>query len=154
MCQALRLLNLAETKGHQLEFRNMVKSKLQHKLSRGMRFPTMWYVQPAKPQTSLCICAVWSEPLLVAWIFYDCLASLWTPFGVSKLNGKLHRLIWVCTCQNATLLEITCCGSNVNVMLFKLDFNATESKCIYLGDTCNKNPRPEIFVYSDTQAEP
>ena len=26
-------------------------------LSRGMRFPTMWYVRPAKAQTSLHICA-------------------------------------------------------------------------------------------------
>ena len=26
-----------------------------------MRFPTMWYVQPAKAQTSLHIRAVWSE---------------------------------------------------------------------------------------------
>ena len=34
-----------------------------------MRFPTMWYVRPAKPQISLRICTVWSEPLLVAWIF-------------------------------------------------------------------------------------
>ena len=31
-----------------------------------MRFPTMLYVQPAKAQTSLRICAVWSEPLLFA----------------------------------------------------------------------------------------
>ena len=29
-----------------------------------MRFPTMWYVRPAKSQISLCISAVWSEPLL------------------------------------------------------------------------------------------
>ena len=27
-------------------------------MSRGMRFPTMWYVRPAKAQTSLRICAV------------------------------------------------------------------------------------------------
>ena len=27
-----------------------------------MRFPTMWYVRPAKAQTSLRIRAVWSEP--------------------------------------------------------------------------------------------
>ena len=40
-------------------------------MSCDMRFPTMWYVRPAKAQTSLCICAVWSEPLLVAWIFYE-----------------------------------------------------------------------------------
>ena len=37
-----------------------------------MRFPTMWYVRPDKAQISLRIRAVWSEPLLVAWIFYDC----------------------------------------------------------------------------------
>ena len=41
-------------------------------LSQCMRFPTMWYVRPAKPQISLRIGAVWSEPLLVAWIFYEC----------------------------------------------------------------------------------
>ena len=36
------------------------------KMSRDMRFPTMWYVQTAKAQTSLRTRAVWSEPLLVA----------------------------------------------------------------------------------------
>ena len=39
-------------------------------MSRNMRFPTMWYVRPAKPQISLRIRVFWSEPLLVAWIFY------------------------------------------------------------------------------------
>ena len=52
-------------------------------------------------------CAFWSEPLLVPWTFYDCWAIDWTSFGVSKLKRRLHRLIWVFTCQNATLLEIT-----------------------------------------------
>ena len=41
-------------------------------MSFDMRFPTMWYVWPAKTQISLRIHAVWSEPLIVAWIFYDC----------------------------------------------------------------------------------
>ena len=41
-------------------------------MSRGMIFPTMWNVRPAEPQISLRICTVWSAPLLVAWIFYDC----------------------------------------------------------------------------------
>ena len=68
----------------------------------------MWYVRPAKPQISLRIRAVWSEPLLVAWVFYDCLATDWTPFGVSKLKRRLHRLVCVYTCRNATLLEVTC----------------------------------------------
>ena len=41
-------------------------------MSPCMRFPTMWFVRPAKPQISLRICAVWSEPLHVAWVFYGC----------------------------------------------------------------------------------
>ena len=36
-----------------------------------MRFPSIRFMQPAKPQISLCIHTVWSEPLLVALIFYD-----------------------------------------------------------------------------------
>ena len=39
-------------------------------MSRDMSFPTMWYVRLAKPQISLRICAVWSEPLLFAWMIY------------------------------------------------------------------------------------
>ena len=50
-----------------------------YNMSQCMRFPTMWYVWPAKPQTSLRIRAVWSEPLQVAWIFYDCKATDRTP---------------------------------------------------------------------------
>ena len=41
-------------------------------LSQCMRFPTMWYVRPAKAQISLGIHTVWSEPLLTPWIFYEC----------------------------------------------------------------------------------
>ena len=41
-------------------------------LSPNMRFPSMWYVRPAKPQISRCLRTVWSEPLLVAWIFCEC----------------------------------------------------------------------------------
>ena len=80
--------------------------------SRDMRFPTMWYVRPAKAQTSLRIRAVWSEHLLAAWEFYDSYASDWTSFGVSKLKKWLLTLVWVYTCQNATLLEFKCHGSN------------------------------------------
>ena len=29
-----------------------------YEMSRDMRFPTLWYVRPAKPQISLHICAV------------------------------------------------------------------------------------------------
>ena len=51
------------------------------------------------------------QPLLVACIFYDYKATDLTAIGVSKLKRRLHRLVWVYTCQNATLLEITFHGS-------------------------------------------
>ena len=50
----------------------------------------MWYVRPGKAQTSLRICSVWSEPLLVAWMFYDSKATDRTSFGVAKLKMRLH----------------------------------------------------------------
>ena len=81
-------------------------------MSHDMRFPTMWYVQPAK-QISLHVHTVWSEPLLGTLIFYECSATDWKSFEVSKLKRRLHRLVWIYTCQNAILLEITCHGSNV-----------------------------------------
>ena len=84
---------------------------LWHDLSRDMRFPKMWYVRPAKAQTSLRIRPVWSEPLQVGWIINECSATGWTAFGVSKLKRRLHILVWVYTCQNVTLLEIACHSS-------------------------------------------
>ena len=36
---------------------------------------------------------------------------------ITKLKRRLQKLVWVYTCQNATLLEITCCGS---IILFWL----------------------------------
>ena len=56
-------------------------------LSHNMRFPTMWYVWPAKPQISLRTRAVWSEPLLVTWIFYDCKALTEHHLEFLSLNG-------------------------------------------------------------------
>ena len=67
-----------------------------------MRFPTMWYMRPAKPQIILRIRAVWSEPLLIVWIFYECEATDWTSFGVSTLKRRLHRLFWVYSCKKKT----------------------------------------------------
>ena len=82
-------------------------------MSRNMICPTMWYVWRAMAQTSLGIRTVWSEPLLVTWIFYKCLANNRTSLVVSKLRRNLHRLVWVYTCQNTTLLGITFRGSFV-----------------------------------------
>ena len=102
-------------------------------MSHDMRFPTMWYVRPAKTQISLHIRAVRSEPLLVAWIFYNCLATDWTSFGVSKLKRRLHRLVWVYTCQNATLLEITCHGSYVDSKPFCPGYYYKTSSALPIG---------------------
>ena len=103
MCEMLTLKD--EKKSSLLLVEKKILNEPMHEI------PTMWYVWPAKPQISLRICAVWSEPLLVAWVLYDCLATDWTPFGVSKLKRRLQRLVRVYTCQNAILLEITCRGS-------------------------------------------
>ena len=74
-------------------------------MSQCMRFPTIWYVQPAKPQISLRIPTVWSEPLLVTWIFYECWASDRTSFGGSKLNRRLQRLFY----RKSTLVKMPHC---------------------------------------------
>ena len=72
-------------------------------------------------QRGTCMCdqqslrSAWSESLIVAWVFYECLATDWTSLGVSKLKKRLRRLVWVYTCQNTTLLEITCHGSIMSV---------------------------------------
>ena len=47
-------------------------------------------------------------------------------FGVSKLKRRLHRLIWVYTCSNATLLEITCHGSDVIFYSFSLTLECAD----------------------------
>ena len=50
----------------------ILTQRVHRYLSRFMRFPTMRYVRPAEPQISVRIRAVWSEPLLVTWVFYEC----------------------------------------------------------------------------------
>ena len=81
--------------------------------SKEYNWAVTWdFQQSAKPQISLRICTVWSEPLLVAWIFYECLATDWTSFGVCELKRRLLRLVWVYTRQNATL----CRGSIYDIL--------------------------------------
>ena len=95
-----------------------------------MRFPTMWYVRPAKPQISLRIRAVWSEPLLVAWVFYDCLATDWTSFGVSWLKRRLQRLVRVYACQNVNFFGSHM--SRLNYLIFQL--STLEEDFIYAAE--------------------
>ena len=68
--------------------------------SRDMRFPTMWYVRPAKPQISLCIRTVWSEPLLAA----NMTVKLLTQHHLEFLSLAFR----VYSCQKSTLFEISC----------------------------------------------
>ena len=56
-------------------------------LSRDTWFPTTWYVRPPKPQISLRIRAVWSEPLLVAWISVISVKLL-TEHNLESLRSK------------------------------------------------------------------
>ena len=60
---------------------------------------------------SICVCAACLEPLLV--VKYSITVKLLTEHHLEFLNFKrrLQRLARVYTCQNATLLEITCRGS-------------------------------------------
>ena len=120
---------------------NSVRHSFLYDMSRSMRFPTMWYVRPAKPQISLRIRAFWSEPLLVAWIFYGCKVTDRTSFGVSNLKRALHRLVWVYTCQNATVLEITCHGSYLTITIQNTSSlsHMTQSICSVLADVNDLN---------------
>ena len=105
------IIHYTYLRGHRLEFQ----------MSCDMRFPTMWYVRTSKPQISLRIHIVWSEPLLVAWISYECSATDLISFWFYKLKRRLYRLVWVYTCQNATLLEIKYHGSNCVFLHLSID---------------------------------
>ena len=73
-----------------------------NQMSHDMIFPTMWYVLSAKAQTAF------ARRLNILWLISHWPNIIWS----SKLKMGMHRLVWVYTCQNATLLKITCRGSN------------------------------------------
>ena len=106
-----------------------------------MRFPTMWYVRSAKPQISLRMRAVWSEPLLVAWVFYDfklltehhleflsliggCRGSsksthvnipyCWKSQELAQIINKLHPWHQPTHCHSATVLAVLLTTSDQN----------------------------------------
>ena len=62
-----------------------------------------------QPAHTRSLIRAFASRLNIPWVLSYRLAS----FGVSKLNRRLHRLIWFYTCQNAKLLDITCrCSIN------------------------------------------
>ena len=111
-------------------------------MSRDMRFPTMLNVRPAKPQISLRRRAVWSEHLLVDWIFCDCKATNWTSLVIPNLKTRLHRLLRVYSCQNATLLEITGRGS---IIMWQ------HTRCWYLSHRREANDLASLCICANSQ---
>ena len=69
-------------------------------------------VRPAKTQTSLGIRPVWSESSLSAWRKLGSLATHWAHSADSDQTGRMPRLICVFAGRTATLLVLSCCGSN------------------------------------------
>ena len=47
-----------------------------------MRFQTMWYVRPAKAQTSLPICIAFASRLNILWVLKRLSLQLWTFFEI------------------------------------------------------------------------
>ena len=85
-------------------FARILKYNIKIHLSRNMRCPTMWYVRLAKPLISLCIREVWSEPLLVAWVFLYCMTA----------SSSLSKTGW---------------NSSVRVLLIKASMKLSLSFC-------------------------
>ena len=92
--------------------RNLVTWKpIFRHLNRDMRFPNMWFVRPAMAQTSLHIRAVWSEPLQVAWVFYEC--------SMSYSPNNIWSLKWGCT--GSSVLHLSKChivGNHVSRLIY------------------------------------
>ena len=106
----------------------------------------MWYVRQVKAQISMRIraCAGWSEPLLVAWIFYDSKATDLTSFGDSQLKRRVHRLVLVYIFQNDTSLKITCRGSYVKCLVYFQVVVIIVVLCI--GDAIAKKHNPKFHL--------
>ena len=87
------------------------------KMSRNMKFPTHCCMcqetskgsdQPAHMRSLI---RAFASHLNILWVLLKLLTEHHDLIGVSKLKRRLHRLVWVYTRLNATLLEITCHGS-------------------------------------------
>ena len=81
-----------------------------------MRLPTMWYVRPAKAQTSLRICADWSEPLLK----YSMTVKLLTEHHLEFLSLKGGRT----SSSESTHVKVPNCWKShvtAQMLIFKTD---------------------------------
>ena len=55
-----------------------------------------------QPAHTRSLIRAFGSRLNIIWLLSYC---HWTSCGVSKLKMRMHRLVWVYNCQNATLLE-------------------------------------------------
>ena len=61
-----------------------------------------------QPAHKCSLIRAFASSLNIQWVLSYWLNIIWS----FLLKRRLHRLVWVYTCQNATLLNITCRGSN------------------------------------------
>ena len=83
--------------GHQNQFFYIS----QWYMSRDMRFQTMWYVRPAKPQISLCICSLikaFASRLNIVWLLGYWLNSIWS-FYALKEASQAHLSLYLSKCH-------------------------------------------------------
>ena len=79
----------------------------QHEISNNVVCATSKALDQPAHTRSLIRAFAWR--LNILWLLNYWLNSIW----VSKLKRRLHKLVWVYTCQNATFLEILCNGSYI-----------------------------------------
>ena len=84
----------------------------KYHMGRDMRFPTMWYVRPAKAQTGMRMRTVWDQSHCKS-LEYSLTVNLLTKFHLELLSlttmgctGSSESTL----VKNVTLLEITCHG--------------------------------------------
>ena len=111
-------------------------------LSRDMRFPTMWYVRPAKPQISLLICSA-SEPLLVA---YSMTVKLLTEQHLEFLSLKRG-------CTGCLRLHLSKCHIVGNQVMAHFIYPYSDINLQYFGTShpCNLPDSHETLYYIKLQ---
>ena len=110
-------------------------------MSRDMRFPTMWYVRPSNAQTSLRMRADWSEPLLVAWIFYE--VKLPTEHHLELLSFKGGYT----GSSESTLVKITHCWKSHAAAQFTTKEYNSNMGYFWLSKSGGTNQRTNYFAH-------
>ena len=105
-------------------------------MNHGMRFPTMWYVRPARAQTSLRVRAVRSEPLLVSYLEYSMRVKLLTGHHLEFLSLKVG---YTCLSESTHVKMPHCWKSHVKAHM---------SSLMKLRNNLLKNPAKLRLLFS------